>query len=111
MNHYRKISIGEDVPDAVTIGIERNPDGTSRAAVWWPSKGDMDADEVSFDSVDEAFQAAEAARSLHGFAEVVVALQSDELWQPKWGTLDGKIALSDDEAFELARATEAMRDA
>jgi len=110
MNQYRKIPVGGTAENAVTVGIERDAQGSVRAAVWWPSKGDMDADEASYDTVEEALEAAEAAKALHGFAEIVVTLQSDDLWRAEWGTL-ANAALSDDESFELARATEAMRDA
>ncbi|WP_046870475.1 hypothetical protein [Devosia soli] len=110
MQHFRKIAIGEAAENAVTVGIEQNADGKVHAAVWWPAKGDVDGDEVDYDSVKEAFEAAEAARALHGFAEVVVTLQDDVLWRDEWGTID-PATLTDDEAFELARATEAMRDA
>ena len=112
MQRFRQIAKGEDAPDAVTIGIERDAAGAILAAVWWPSRGDVDADEVTYHSVAEAFDAAQAAKDLHGFAEIVVTLQSDDLWRPEWGELqpDG-VALSEDEAFELARATEASRDA
>lgn len=68
---YRLVDIGADMPDAVTVGIEP---GGEAAAVWWPSRGDVDADEMDFDSVATAFTAAEAARELHGFSEVVVAI-------------------------------------
>lgn len=109
---FRRIGIGEDAGDAVTVGIERGPDGTLRGAVWWPSRGDVDPDEASYETVDEAMAAAEAAQTLHGFPEVVVMLQSDDLWSHRWGRLlPVGMTLSQDEAFELARATEASRDA
>jgi len=111
MSAYRKIGVGEDAGDAVTVGIERHEDGRLAAAVWWPSRGDIDADEVDYDSVEEALTAAEAAKALHGFPEVVVALQHDDLWQAQWGTLKDGVVLDDAESFELARATEASRDA
>ncbi|PXA90855.1 hypothetical protein DMC47_26915 [Nostoc sp. 3335mG] len=111
MTSYRTIAIGEDVADAVTVGIERNREGAVVASVWWPAHGDIDADEASYQQVEEALAAAEAARALHGFSQVVVMLQSDDLWQPRWGEIDRSAALSDEESFELARATEAMRDA
>lgn len=109
---FRRIAIGEDAPDAVTVAIERNGDADVVAAVWWPARGDVDADEAAYPSVPAALAAAEAARVLHRFDEVVVMLQQDELWDQVWGTLrQGSASLSDDEAFELARATEASRDA
>lgn len=111
MSTYRKIAVGEDAGDAVTVGIEKHDDGAVRAAVWWPSRGDVDADEADYESVEEALTAAEAARALHGFEEVVVTLQHDDLWQPEWGTLEDGVALSEDESYELARAMEASRDA
>ena len=120
MPNYRRIPIGTDLEDAVTVGIEQRPDGTMAAAVWWPSRGDVDADEAEYGSVEEALAAAEAARALHGFGEVAVTLQSDNLWSPQWGTLaPGKepygridqVDLSDSEAFELAAAIEENRDA
>lgn len=121
--HYRQVAIGADQADAVTVGIETDPEGRLRAAVWWPSKGDVDSDEAEYDDVGEALQVAEAARALHGFAEVVVTLSRDDLWQAEWGTLSvtgrdkepvGDIRatdLSSGEALRLAEAIEAERDA
>ena len=112
MNQYRQIALGERSPDAVTVGIERGADGQVMASVWWPSRGDSDAGEASYPSVEAALAAAEAARVLHGFSEVVVMLQSDDLWSAQWGTLaPSGPQLSEDESYELARATEASRDA
>jgi hypothetical protein len=120
MPSYRCVPIGTDLDDAVTVGIEQRPDGALAAAVWWPSKGDVDADEAEYGSVEEAFAAAEAARALHGFGEVAVTLQSDELWNPQWGSIAtgkepfgriGALPLSDDEAYELAAGIEENRDA
>lgn len=111
MQNYRRIAVGEDVANAVTVGVERTAQGTILASVWWPSTGDVDGDEVSYDTVPEALAAAEAARALHGFDEIVVTLQNDDLWDTVWGDIDPQATLSDDETFELARATEAMRDA
>lgn len=112
MNQYRQIALGERSPDAVTVGIERGADGQVMASVWWPSRGDVDADEMRYPSVAEALVSAEAARTLYGFSEVVVMLQGDDLWHPEWGVLlpQGN-RLTDAESFELARATEASRDA
>ena len=84
---YRQVAVGETNADAVTVGIEANADGTPKAAVWWEAKGDVDADEAEYDDVAAALVAAEAARALHGFSEVVVALQDGLVWQPAWGTL------------------------
>jgi hypothetical protein len=111
MQSYRQIAIGEDAPHAVTVGIERSPEGGLLAAVWWPAHDDVDADEADYPSVPEAFAAAEAAKELHGFSEVVVTLQSDDLWDPAWGEIQSANTLNDRESFELAYATEAMRDA
>lgn len=119
MPNYRSVPIGTDLPDAVTVGIERHDDGQLIAAVWWPSKGDIDADEAEYASVPEAFQAAEAARELHGFSEVAVTLQRPELWNSAWGNIVGqeplgridKDLLSDEESYELAAGLEASRDA
>lgn len=121
---YRQVAVGTESPDAVTVGIEKAADGTLKAAVWWESKGDVDADEAEYGSVEDALAAADAARALHGFDEVVVALQSDDLWQGGWGILTqgaGRAAepvgdlrgtdLSSDEAYELASDIEAERDA
>jgi hypothetical protein len=120
---YRQVPVGAETPDAVTVGIEKSGDGLPRAAVWWESKGDIDADEVEYDSVEEALSAAEAAKSLHGFSEIVVALQSDDLWDPEWGVLShaarsrepvGDVRetdLSSDEVYELAAGIEGERDA
>ena len=112
MQNYRRIAIGEDAPNAVTVGVERSPEGGILASVWWPAHGDVDGDEASYSSVPEALAAAEAAQALHGFDEIVVTLQSDDLWDSVWGGIgQPDVALTEDETFELARATEAMRDA
>ena len=120
MPSYRRVPVGADVENAVTVGIERTPEKALRAAVWWPSHGDVDADEAEYGDVGEALRAASAAKDLHGFAEVVVTLQSDDLWNEQSGTLHherepiGRInetALSNDEAYELAAGIEENRDA
>lgn len=120
---YRQVPAGASVEDAVTVGIETGNDGQIKAAVWWSAKGDVDADEAEFANVDEALAAAEAARALHGFAEVVVTLADPALWREEWGRLqaDGPAKepigdlrgtdISDSEAFALARDIEAERDA
>ncbi|WIY52014.1 hypothetical protein O9Z70_11040 [Devosia sp. YIM 151766] len=110
--HYRQIEIGEDAPDAVTVGIERGENGSPIASIWWPARPDADADEAMCNSVEEALEKAEAARELYGFSEIVIALQSSDLWQPAWGELGpAPLRLNEAEALELARATEASRDA
>ena len=120
MQNYRQVAIGQDTPDAVTVGIERDATGGYRAAVWWDSIRDVDADEAEYDDVPTALAAAQAARELHGFAEVVVALQDGLEWQGAWGQLGrgrepiGDVShtdLSDDEVFTLAAGIEAERDA
>lgn len=112
MSQFRKIALGQKSPDAVTVGIERGADGQTMASVWWPSRGDVDADEARYADVAEALEAAQAAKTLYGFSEVVVMLQSEGLWRAEWGTLQTEgNRLTDAESFELARATEASRDA
>src|SRR5690606_6402100 len=64
---YRRVAVGEMTEDAVTVGIECDPEGRYKAAVWWEAKGDVDADEAEYDDVGEALAAAEAAKTLHGF--------------------------------------------
>lgn len=120
---YRRVPVGTSVEDAVTVGIETGSGGQLKAAVWWSAKGDVDADEAEYADVGEALAAAEAARALHGFAEVVVTLADPSLWRKEWGRLqaDGPARepigdlrgtdISDDEAFELARDIETERDA
>ena len=120
---YRLVAIGEPAPDAVTVGIEPGENERPKAAVWWESKGDVDADEAEYADVTEALLAAEAARSLHGFAEVVVVLSAPELWDHDWGELVlpaisrepiGSVVQTDltaDESYELAAAIEEERDA
>ena len=120
---YRRVAVGEMTEDAVTVGIECDPEGRYKAAVWWEAKGDVDADEAEYDDVGEALAAAEAAKTLHGFSEVVVALQDGLSWQDNWGQLQrnpgnrepvGDVSqtdLSSDETFELAAGIEAERDA
>lgn len=123
LTQYRLVPVGESSPDAVTVGIEPGADGRLKAAVWWESKGDVDADEAEYDDVPAALAAAEAARALHDFHEVVIVLAQPDLWDPQWGALQapgtarepiGDIKaneLSQDEAFELAVGIEAERDA
>lgn len=120
---YRLMPTGEVFPDAVTVGIEPRQGGGLKAAVWWEAKGDIDADEAEYADVPQALAAAEAARALHGFSEVVVVLASPDLWDNQWGELQtpaiarepiGDIQatdLSSPEAFELAAGLEAERDA
>jgi hypothetical protein len=120
---YRRVAVGEMTEDAVTVGIECDPEGRYKAAVWWEAKGDVDADEAEYDDIGEALAAAEAAKTLHGFSEVVVALQDGLSWQDNWGQLQrnprdrepvGDVSqtdLSSDETFELAAGIEAERDA
>jgi hypothetical protein len=120
---YRLVSIGQQSPDAVTVGIEVAADGGCKAAVWWESKGDIDADEAEYDDVTEALAAAEAARVLHGFGEVVVTLARPDLWDRTWGQLRlpevakepiGDVQgtdLTSRETYELAVGIEEERDA
>lgn len=120
---YRAVQVGEPMPDAVTVGIEPAADGKLKAAVWWESKGDIDADEAEYDDVAAAFAAAEASRALHGFDEVVVVLADPQLWDSQWGILQqGQVArepigdvsqtdLTEHETYELAAGIEAERDA
>lgn len=119
---YRKVAVGSTNPDAVTVGIE-SLDGVLRAAVWWESKGDVDADEAEYGDVPAALEAAEAVRALHDFAEVVVVIADPALWRPEWGVLrtEGRSRepvgdvrgtdISEEEAYDLARGIEAERDA
>ena len=120
---YRQIAVGEMTPDAVTVGIEKAGDGQLKAAVWWEAKGDVDADEAEYGDVEQALAAADAAKTLHGFSEVVVALQEGLAWQSTWGQLQSgarsrepigditRTDLSEDEGYELAAGIEAERDA
>lgn len=120
---YRLVPIGQQSPDAVTVGIELAEDGTHKAAVWWESKGDIDADEAEYGEVTEALAAAEAARALHGFKEVVVVLSRPDLWDSRWGHLRlpdiakepiGDVQetdLTSTETYELAAGIEEERDA
>ena len=122
-NQYRQVAVGAATPDAVTVGIEADTNGQVKAAVWWEAQGDVDADEAEYSDVAEALAAAEAARALHGLAEVVVALQAGMGWRPEWGELlpdprdrepvgdVSEAGLSDDEAYGLAAGIEAERDA
>ena len=121
--NYRQVAIGETTPDAVTVGVERDAVGAIKAAVWWDAVGDVDADEAEYDDVQAALAAAEASRELHGFSEVVVALQDGLQWDAAWGQLGrqerqkepigdvSNVDLTDDEAFDLASGIEAERDA
>lgn len=127
MNHtpaaYRQIPVGEITPDAVTVGIEKDGNGQLKAAVWWEAKGDVDADEAEYADVAEALAAADAAKTLHGFSAVVVALQDGLAWQSQWGQLQAdtrsrepigditRTDLSEGEGYELAAGIEAERDA
>ena len=120
MQVYRQVMVGETTPDAVTVGIESDDAGGHKAAVWWDAIRDVDADEAEYADVPSAISAAEAARELHGFSEVVVALQDGVSWNGDWGQLAGgrepigniaQTDLSSDEAYELAAGIEAERDA
>ena len=120
---FRRVGLGSTNADAVTVGIETGTEGRPRAAVWWESKGDIDADEAEFEDIAAAFEAAEVAQRLHGFSEIVVVLADGVSWEPAWGALDdggrnrepiGDVRqgeLTDREAFHLARGSEEERDA
>ncbi len=120
---FRRVGLASTNHDAVTVGIEDDGEGRLRAAVWWESKGDIDADEAEIDDVPAAFRAANAARRLHGFSEVGVVLAEGIEWQGEWGTLDDEgrdrepigdvrdVPLTDGEAFDLAQGIEEERDA
>ena len=120
---YRLVPIGQQSPDPVAVGIELAEDGTHKAAVWWESKGGIDADEAEYGEVAEALAAAEAARALHGFKEVVVVLSRPDLWDSRWGHLRlpdiakepiGDVQetdLTSTETYELAAGIEEERDA
>jgi len=120
---YRQVAVGSKNPLAVTVGIERDDQGGHKAAVWWESVADIDGDEAEYADLDAAFAAAEAARALHGFREVVVVLQEGLDWDESWGGLRsapidkepiGDISaagLSPDESYTLAAGIEAERDA
>ncbi|MDB5793405.1 MAG: hypothetical protein JWQ80_3429 [Massilia sp.] len=122
-SNYRQVAIGETIPDAVTVGVERDAEGAIKAAVWWDAVGDVDADEAEYSDVPTALAAAEASRALHGFSEVVVAVQDGLQWDAAWGSLAkqerqkepigdvSNVDLTDDEAFDLASGIEAERDA
>ena len=120
---FRQVPVGATVPQAVTVGIESDGAVGHKAAIWWDAVGDVDADEAAFIDVAAALDAAEGARVLHGFAEVVVTLQDGVSWQDGWGELRpiassnepiGDVSdagLSDGEAFDLAAGIETQSDA
>jgi|GEM_PF-1579125 hypothetical protein len=120
---YRQVAVGSKNPLAVTVGIESDGHGGHKAAVWWESVADIDGDEAEYPDVPTAFAAAEAARALHRFHEVVVVLQEGIEWDESWGGLHsapinnepiGDISaagLSPDESYTLAAGIEAERDA
>jgi hypothetical protein len=120
---YRLVPIGQQSPDAVTVGIELAEDGNRKAAVWWEAKGGIEADEAEYGDVPEALAAAEAARALHGFDEVVVVLSRPDLWDGRWGQLRlpevakepiGDVTQTDltsGETYDLAAGIEEERDA
>ena len=120
---FRQVPVGTTIPQAVTVGIESDGAAGHKAAIWWDSLGDVDADEVSFIDVAAALDAAEGARVLHGFSEVVVILQEGVHWQDGWGELRplqtgneplgdvSDVGLSEGEAFDLAAGIETQSDA
>lgn len=118
--NYRRVGLDTIIANVVTVGIESR-DGQTLAAVWWDSKPGVGSDEQQYANVEEAFSAAAAARNLHDFDDIVVILQSDDLWDTRWGQL-GSInpepvgefkdtGLSSAEAYELAAGIEADNDA
>lgn len=110
---FRQVPIGATVPQAVTVGIESDGAAGHKAAVWWAAVGEVDADEAAFIEVAAALDAAEAARVLHGFTEVVVVLQDGVRWQVGWGELRpiSGAGLSEQESYQLAAGLEAETDA
>ena len=105
------------------MGIDSDGAAGHKAAVWWEAVSDVDADKTDFIDVAAALDAAEGARALHGFSEVVVILQDGVKWQSGWGELRALktgneplgdvsgVELTDAESFELAADIEAERDA
>ncbi|MEO9299319.1 hypothetical protein [Devosia alba] len=120
---FRQVPVGAATPQSVTVGIDSDGAAGHKAAVWWEAVADVDADKTDFIDVAAALDAAEGARALHGFSEVVVMLQDGVKWQSGWGELralktDNEplgdvsgVGLSDAESFELAADIEAERDA
>lgn len=120
---FRQVPVGASVAQAVTVGIESDGSSGHKAAIWWDAVGDVDADEAAFIDVAAALDAAEGARVLHGFSEVVVTLQDGVKWQDGWGELRplpisnepiGDVSdtgLSEGEAFDLAAGLETESDA
>jgi hypothetical protein len=117
---YRRVSIDAASANTITVGIETE-NGQTKAVVWWDAKPGIEAGEQEHLAVEDAFVAAEAARALNGCDEVVVVLQSDDLWDARWGRLidTGREPIGDlrntdlneAEAFDLAAGLEAERDA
>ena len=119
---YRQVAVGSKNPLAVTVGIERDGQGGHKAAVWWESVADIDGDEAEYADIATAFDAAEAARALHRFHEVVVVLQDGVVWRDRWGRMQAPTGnepigdirgagLSSEESYALAVSIEAQRDA
>lgn len=108
----RQIEAGEDIPNAVIVGVERDADGKVFAVVRWPAIRGEAAGEDRYHSVPKALEVAESVKSERGFGEIVVSLQTAELWRDEWGSLElGASEVTAEEAFDMAWDIEANRDA
>lgn len=118
---FREVPVGAAAPQAIIVEIMSDGGAGHKAAVWGDDRGGVEKSE--FIDVAAALDAADAARTSHGFNEVVVMLQDGVRWQPGWGELRplergnepvGDVSdtdLSHDETYELAAGIEAERDA
>lgn len=112
MEIFRRIDSASSAADSIILTLAPHGDGAVMAALEWPDRPGLCAGRLAPMPVPEALERAKAAYAQGGFAEIAVKLPSADLWQPEWGELRPEAdGLSEEEAYELASATETGRDA
>ncbi|ODT78711.1 MAG: hypothetical protein ABS76_22640 [Pelagibacterium sp. SCN 64-44] len=112
MEIFRRIDSASSAADAIVLTLGRTAQGEVLAMVDWPERGQVPPGRVGPLAVPEALKLARARREEGGFAEIAVKLPAENLWRAEWGVLRPEAeGLSAEEAYELASATEASRDA
>jgi hypothetical protein len=90
--HFQRVEEAIFPEDAVTVQIFRNKDGQPAATVgWYPDRVDgvfLDSPPAESMAPEDAIEVAEAAEERRGLSRIVVFVEDDDLWDPRWGILD-----------------------
>lgn len=95
--HFLRVEEAIFPDDAVTIQIFRDEEGKPAAMVAWrPDQVDgvfLDRPPEDRLPPKDAIEIAEAAEERRGLSRIVVHLEDDDLWDPKWGVLHSDAVL------------------